>query len=212
MGMRSLTNAQLDELIACHNCHTINKKPVMQDKHYAHCANCQGLLYQANKNTLSQGLALSVSALLMLIVVNVFPIVSIEILGETQFLSLFQLVFVLTSQAFYLIAVFAIIFVILMPIVIALLEIWIFSGLLLQTKSTEMPLLLTLLRSLKPWNMSAIFLVSILIALVKLLGYANIDIHEALFSLFIYVVLSLYLIHLTNFNYLWQYAEQHCVK
>ena len=69
-----------------------------------------------------------------------------------------------------------------------------------ETLSKE---LLVLLSYIKPWSMSDIFLISILVALVKLIGYAQIYMGTAFWALIIFVLLDLYITKVIHTSEVW---------
>jgi paraquat-inducible protein A len=68
--------------------------------------------------------------------------------------------------------------------------------------------LLVLLSRLKPWSMNDIFLVSILVALVKLIGYAQIHMGVAFWALIIFVLLDIYLTRSIHISEIWMLRKR----
>ena len=64
--------------------------------------------------------------------------------------------------------------------------------------------LLVFLAKLLPWNMTEIFLISIFVALVKLIGYAQIHFGISLWALVTFVLFDLYLSKSISIDELWR--------
>jgi paraquat-inducible protein A len=68
--------------------------------------------------------------------------------------------------------------------------------------------LLILLSHIIPWSMTDIFLISILVALVKLIGYAQIHMGISFWTLMIFVLLDLYIVKRINLAELWMMRKR----
>jgi paraquat-inducible protein A len=63
--------------------------------------------------------------------------------------------------------------------------------------------LLVLLAHIKPWSMSDIFFISILVALVKLIGYAQIHLGISFFALILFIILDVYVSKKIHISEIW---------
>ena len=68
--------------------------------------------------------------------------------------------------------------------------------------------LLVGLSYMKPWSMNDIFLISILVALVKLIGYAQIHMGIAFWALVVFVLLDIYMTRYIHLNEIWMLRKQ----
>jgi paraquat-inducible protein A len=68
--------------------------------------------------------------------------------------------------------------------------------------------LLILLADISPWSMMDIFLVSILVALVKLIGYAQIHMGIAFWALFVFVLLDIYITKNIHISEIWMLRKR----
>lgn len=68
--------------------------------------------------------------------------------------------------------------------------------------------LLILLSHITPWSMSDIFLISILVALVKLIGYAQIHMGIAFWALMVFVLLDLYVTKSIHVSEIWMLRKR----
>jgi len=164
----------LDHLIICPKCHTLHYKVKLPEGKSAKCHHCKKILYRYDKRILEHGFALAITGLLLFFVSNLFPLVKVEMLGHEQHVTIISMVFSLFESGFYVVGVVVAFMVFIFPLLILLVYIAV-SWLMIQKKGECLTKdLLVLLSKLLPWNMVEIYLVSILVALVKLVGYMQI--------------------------------------
>ncbi len=65
-----------------------------------------------------------------------------------------------------------------------------------------------MLSHITPWSMTDIFLISILVALVKLIGYAQIHMGIAFWALMVFVLIDLYIVKSIQLSELWMLRKR----
>jgi len=202
------SDEELDNLVICHKCHTLHRKLPIEDRSKALCRNCGTVLYHRDERLLEHGLALSLSGLIFFIVANAFPLVRIEILGHEQFISIPSMILSMVDIGYYLVALFVGYLIFIFPLMIF--SIYILLFLLMKRKRGKIlsKKLLVLLAEVKPWNMSDIFLISILVALVKLIGMAEIHFGISFWALLLFVAIDLYLTRYLRIGELWELRKK----
>ena len=203
----------LDDLIICHQCHTLHEEVPIQDGSKALCRECGTVLYRYDRKLIDHGLALSLTALIFFALANFFPIVKIELLGHEQFITIPKTFMTLFEQGFYIVGVLCAFLIFLFPLMVFTLYTAVFLLLKLRRGRQLTKELLVLLSYALKWNMSDIFLISILVALVKLIGYAQIDMGVAFWALLVYVSIDIYLTKQIHLSEIWMlrkhiYEEQ----
>ena len=170
----------------------------------AKCVECGSVLYRHHRNLVDYGLAMGLSAFIFFVLANSFPIVSIELRGVVQSITLPSVILSLFDNGYYLVGLFCAFVIFLFPFILLVVYIWI-MWLLKQRRSPWLvEKLLILLAKLLPWNMSEIFLISIFVALVKLVGYAHIELGISLWALAMFVAFDLYLSKSISIDELWR--------
>jgi paraquat-inducible protein A len=202
----------LDHLVICHKCHTLHQEIPLEDGSKACCRNCKTVLYRYDSRLAEHGLALSITALVFFVLANLFPLVKIEILGHEQFITIPKTFFSLFENGFYIVGIICAFMIFVFPLMIVLLYIVIFSLLKMKKGKKASKELLILLSHLSPWSMMEIFLVSILVALVKLIGYAQIHMGVAFWALMIFVLLDLYLTRTIHISEIWMLRKRLFLK
>ena len=198
----------LDNLIICHRCHTLHKEVTIQDGSKACCRECKTVLYRYDSKLAEHGLALSITALIFFAVANLFPLVKIEILGHEQFITIPKTFISLFDNGFYIVGLICSFLIFIFPLMIFSIYIFLFWLLKLKRGERLSKELLILLSHITPWSMSDIFLISILVALVKLIGYAQIHVGIAFWALMAFVLLDLYVTRTIHISEIWMLRKR----
>ena len=193
----------LDNYIICHKCHTLNMEVPIADGSKALCSNCGMVLYRRDSRLLDHGLALSLSGLIFFVLANLFPLVKIDILGSEHFITILSVIYSLADGGYYFVALFVLYAVFILPLMIFLLYILVFSLMKMGTGRDLTGKLLILLAHIQPWHMSDIFLVSILVAIVKLFGIAQIHMGISFVALVAFVLFDTYITRNIHLGELW---------
>ena len=193
----------LDNLIICHKCFTLHVEAPIKDGSKACCSACGSILYRYDSKLVNHGLALSITGLIVFALANFFPLVQIEILGTGQFITIPKTIFSLFDSGFYFVGLVCAFLIFIFPLMIFIINLILFSLLKLERGEKWTKELLILLAHITPWSMADIFLVSILVSLVKLIGYAQIHIGIAFWSLMVFVLIDLYLIKRVHLSEIW---------
>jgi paraquat-inducible protein A len=198
----------LDNLVICHQCHTLHEDIAIEDGTKACCRVCGTVLYRYDTKLAEYGLALSITGLIFFVIANVFPLVKIELLGHEQFITIPKTFMALFENGFYVVGLMCFFLIFLFPFMIFTVNIAIFT-LLRMGKGKQMSKdLLILLSHITPWSMSDIFLISVLVALVKLIGYAQIDMGVAFWALLVFVLLDLYIVKTIKVSEIWMLRKR----
>ncbi len=202
--IEKINQISLDNFIICKKCDTLHRKKHLKIGGVAKCTECGSILYRRHRNLVDYGLAIGLSSLIFFIIANAFPIVDIELRGVHQQITLPSVIFSLFENGFFLVGIFCMFVIFLFPLLVMMLFIWIMWLLKLQRSELLVERLLVLLAKLLPWNMTEIFLISIFVSLVKLIGYAQIHFGLSLWALVIFVLFDLYLSKSISIDELWR--------
>ena len=198
----------LDNLIICHQCYTLHMETEITDGSKACCVECGSVLYRYDTKLIDYGIALSMTGLIFFILANAFPLVQIEILGSSQFITIPKTIVSLFNSGFYLVGLICAFLIFIFPLMIFIINILLF-GLLKFRKGEKLTKeLLILLSHITPWSMSDIFFISILVALVKLIGYAQIHMGVAFWALMVFVLIDLYIVNRIHISEIWMLRKR----
>lgn len=173
---------EFSSLIACHECDLLQQRVRLQGGTVARCRCCHGVLYRHSPNGNDRALAYTLGALFLFLIANTYPIVGLEIQGNRHVATLYGTVYALWSDGREEVASL----VALTTMVGPALEIALLSYLLLPLRFNRMAKstipVLRFLRAVKPWSMTEVFVLGVLVSLVKLEHLAHVEAGIALWA------------------------------
>lgn len=199
---------ELDRYIICSHCHTLHAVHKLKDGTTAICSKCGKDLYSYNSQMINIGISLALSALIFFLIANLFPLVQIEVLGSQEFITIMKMLHSLFDSGFYFVGMLCGVIIFIFPLSIFTVFLILFTLLKLKKGRQLSKVLLVLLSYMIPWSMSDIFLVSILVALVKLVGMVEIHMGTSFWALIIFVLLELYMTHKIKLKDIWMFRRQ----
>ena len=194
----------LDNLIICQKCDTLHRKKRLKVGGVATCHVCKSVLYRNHKNLVDYGLAIGLAALIFFLLANMFPIVNIDLRGAHQGITLPSVLMSLFENGFFVVGLFCSFVILVFPFAVLVMFLWLMWLLRLKKGEQIVERLLIILAKVLPWSMTEIFLISIFVALVKLIGYAQIHFGLSLWALMGFVLLDLYLSKSISIDELWR--------
>jgi len=195
---------ELDSLIICRKCHTLHEKVALENKKKAFCSACDVLLYQRDDNMLNKTLALVITAAISLFIAFQFTIVSINIQGMEQSLTLSSLFMVLAEHEQYVVGIMFLFLIVLFPITIILSTFFLLFFMKIHKAGYFSKRLLILLAHLRPWSMVDIFFISLLVAMVKLFDFASIELGISFIAFVFTLILDIIITKGISFHELWE--------
>src|ERR1044071_3545960 len=103
-------------LIACHECDLLQRRISLPPGGAARCIRCGASLYRNKPDSLDRTLALTLTAAVLLIVANLFPVVGLEAQGNRTSTTLFGTVRTLYDDEMRSVAALVFVTTILMPL------------------------------------------------------------------------------------------------
>ena len=169
-------------IIACHECGLTHVKRPISEGSTAKCVRCGAVLYARRKNSLNRTLALSLAGLVLLIVANALPFMTMEIEGQVKQTTLITGVRELVAQEMYGLGLLVMATSVLVPF----LEVFGLLYILIPLKFGRVPWKLApvfrIILRIQPWGMMEVFMLGILVSLVKLAKLAEIVPGTALYA------------------------------
>ena len=203
-----MKNDELDTLVICKKCHTLHKKTKIDKNTKAVCSSCNTVIYVHTEHLYETTLALTFTALILLFLAFSFDILTININGVYKSLNMQSVFSMIFQQGYYLVGIMLLFLILIFPITI-LLSIVLLLLLMQMKKSGYMvKRLLILIAKLQHWSMVDIFFISILVSMVKLFSYAQIELEISFFSFILLLVLDIIVIKKISFNELWILYEK----
>jgi len=179
--------------IACPDCDLILSIPPLTSNQVAHCIRCNATLYKYHNNSINRTLAFSVTGIILFIISNLSPLLSLKAIGLTQESSLLSIATVLFQQEQLLLAVIMLLTTFIFPATILLGTLYILLQVKMNCTNAYTAPLFRFLHSINRWAMLEIFLLAILVSIVKLSDVADVIYGVSLYA-FCLLILSLTLL------------------
>lgn len=160
-------------LIACRECDCLQEDPGVLDG-TARCLRCDAVLYSNRPDSLNTSLALVLTAAVLLILANAFPILGLEIQGSHTETSLSGAAFKLWDEEMHMLAALVLATTVVVPTAEIVAITWILLPLRLGEQPRGARHVLRVMQALRPWGMVEVFMLGVLVALVKLAHMATV--------------------------------------
>ncbi|MFJ2547766.1 paraquat-inducible protein A [Pseudomonas sp. NPDC087612] len=162
------------QLIICEHCDCVYQKVSLGKHQKALCQCCGAVLQRYNGLSVQQRLALSVTALILWVFANFYPIMSISLKGLHNSATLWDSVRALANGPITFIALVAAISIIIAPVFQLLLLIWVLGFALAGGRAPGFSLCMRWLETLRPWSMLEVCLLGAMVAVFKLAGMLDV--------------------------------------
>ena len=171
------------EIIACHECDQLYRYELIPSGAKANCQYCGNLLYRHVPNSLDRSLALYLTALILFIIANTFPFLTLELGGREVNSVLFSSSWAMYEMGMGEMGVLIFLTSILFPFTVI-------TGMLYLLITTRFGIVAPyigqvyrLVKAILPWSLVGVFMLGVLIAIVKLQDLANVITGPALGAL-----------------------------
>ncbi len=177
-----------DPLI-CHECDALLRMPTLRPGQKVVCPRCGCTLYKCRRDPVNQGLALSLTALILFIPANFLPIMTLDILGHENADTLYKGTVHLFKQGYWWMALL----VFLCSMAAPLVELLLIAGMCVLVKlkrfNATLIAMLKIQGHINRWGMLEVFMLGILVAYVKMIDEGEIQLGLGLFC-FVGLLLS----------------------
>lgn len=169
-------------LIACHECDLLHRVLPLSKNSKARCRRCSAVLYAHTSDAIDRCLACAITGLVLLLIANMYPFLSLESQGTILETTLITGVLILAQQNFSGLAFLVLLTSMLVPCLLLGTLVYV---LLPLKRGVRLPVSHSVFRlalALRPWSMTEIFLLGILVSVVKLAKMATIIPGIAMFA------------------------------
>ncbi|ADP17448.1 integral membrane protein, PqiA family protein [Achromobacter xylosoxidans A8] len=198
--------ADRQPLIECEHCASIYRRHQLEPGETANCARCGATLWRYSGLTLSNWLALAISALIVFGVANAYPVASMAVQGMVQQASLLDAISITWRQDHWVVAIMTGLAGFVLPLLQLSVLLWVLGPLSRGREPAGFRTAMRLLGALRPWCMIPVFLLGVLVAVVKLAGMAAVAPGIGLGAFGLLTILLTMLGRLSP-HVLWRYAE-----
>ncbi len=202
-------------IIVCHACDLVHRRSeVAAERTRVRCVRCRAELYRTHSTSLDTAIAVALSSLVLLVLSNAYPMVTLELNGSKRTATLLRAVWDMYLQGYVPVALLVLLTTVLIPLfqISALLYLLI-SLRRGRTGNTAPPIagrneLFRALGRLRPWSMSEVFMLGALVAMVKLSAMASVVPGISLFSYGALMLMLAALTAITSPEQFWRWVEE----
>jgi len=199
-----------EPLISCEHCASVFRRHVLQPGETATCSRCGTILWRYSRISLSGWLALTVAALIVFVIANAYPVITMSVQGMVREASLLDAVSMTWQQGYVATATMTGLAGFALPLLQLCLLAWVLWPLAQGREPPGLRPAMRLLGMLRPWCMVPVFLLGVLVSVVKLAGMAAVGPAPGLYAFGALTVLLTMLDRLSP-HAVWRYAEQNGV-
>ena len=204
------TSAMQLGLVSCHACHLLSRKPKAPAHGVAYCPRCGEELHQRKPNSLMRTWALVIAAMVFYIPANVLPMTITSALGTVQADTIMSGVIYFMQHGSWEIALIIFTASVFVPFLKFIILIYLLLS--VQFKWVKQPKDLTRLyrftEAIGRWSMLDIYVVTILVALVKLGFLADIEAGPAALYFALVVVTTMIAAESFDPRLIWDVVEE----
>lgn len=160
--------------IACHECDLLHSIEPVPAGGKAVCTRCGALLYKTVPNSRERALALNLGALMLFILANAFPFISLQASGRVEVNAFISGALALYRLGMGELGLLVLLTSFLFPLLIITGMLHILISLRLGYHPWKMARIYRMVETLMPWNLVAVFMLGVLISIVKLMDLATV--------------------------------------
>jgi paraquat-inducible protein A len=179
-------------LVACHDCGRVHRVAGLADGATAECGRCRGVLLRRREAGIERALALNVAALLLFGVANLFPLMTLRMAGQEQATTLLGGVTALHRAGLWELAGLVLLVAVVFPLLKLAGSAWVLALARAGRLTRAQAPVFRLMGLLRPWSMTEVYLLGLVVAWVKLRDLATIELGAALFALVGLILLMLW--------------------
>lgn len=195
------------QLIACAECDALHRRIALNAGSAAHCTRCDAELFRSRAFHIDTVLALTLGSLVVFVMANAFPIVTLEMKGVRNGSTLFGAIVTLYREGMPIVSGLVLATTILFPLTELMLLLYLLVPLRQGRLPAQLHLFTRVIQIIRPWGMIEVFLLGVLVSLVKLSSTASILPGVALWA---FAALTVLLAAVLMFDprHLWDLAEE----
>lgn len=137
------------------------------------CPRCGARLHRGERGSLENMLALACAALVFLVVANAFPVLGLDVNGQRTDITLIDAIDKLWQAQMQPVAVLVLLTTIVTPLLEVSTILWLALPLWLGRPPLAFVKVIRLLKAVRPWAMTEVFMLGTLVAMVKLAHFAD---------------------------------------
>ncbi len=172
-----------DDIIICEHCDAAYRRASVPAGHRVTCVRCHSPLQLHPPLRLDTVMAFTLTALMLFAIANSFPIMRLELGGERTEASLIGAIIATWQSGVPLVALLAAATTVVFPLAVMLLTLYVVTPLRFGRRPHAFVAVMRALRWTRPWSMVEVFMLSVLVAVVKLGDSATVIVGPGLWAI-----------------------------
>jgi paraquat-inducible protein A len=169
-------------LLVCDACDALYARPALADDAMARCVRCGTALGRGHRVTLDEQLALAIAALVLLVIANLSPLVTLNLRGLRTEATLLDCVRLTWQAGEPLVALLAVGTAFVFPLALIVLRLYVLAPLTAGVPPRGFVRAMRMLRWVTQWSMVEVFMLGVLISVVRSAGLAQAGMQPGLFA------------------------------
>lgn len=194
--------------LACPDCDLLQWPPAQAERCVTLCVRCRGTLRKPAHPAHEGLLALAVAAVILLVMVNAYPLAILNVQSQSIEATVHGMIGLLWAHEMRLLAVVVAFTIIVAPVLELLAVIYVLGHLHFGLRPRFARAAMRFLHGIEEWNMTEVFVLGALVALIKLDDYAQVHYGIALASLGGVMILLLAIGAVFNEHETWERLER----
>lgn len=177
------------EYSACDFCDTLHKVVPLEEGESAHCQTCGSELYENRPRSLQRTVSFSLSALFLMVLVVIFPFLSLDNNGLKNSMTVWGAAVSLWVEGEQMIAVATAAFIVVLPMVLILCLLYVALPLMFGRSLRGGGCAFRVVGCLQTWVMVEVFFLGAVVSLLKLVKSAEVTLGEGFWAFALLVVM-----------------------
>ena len=193
-------------VIVCHACDLAHRAGEIAPASRVRCVRCHAELYRTTAAGIDTAIALSLTALVLFIIANAYPLVAFKVNGTTRMATLTGAALGLYDQGYATLGILVIFTAVLVPLTQILAFLYVLVPVKVGSRAPGQAAVFRVLTALRPWGMSEVFVLGSIVALVKLSAEAEVAPRVALIAYGLLMLTLTALTSVTPTEQFWQWV------
>ncbi|MCF7971325.1 MAG: paraquat-inducible protein A [Methylococcaceae bacterium] len=205
----TLNTDNIEHLEVCHECDLLMIGTKVQEGYVSQCPRCGHILEHPTRLSIRNNFVCVFAGLIFYFPAVLFPVLQLTMLGSTESLSIFSCVQALLSAGNWSVGLVLFVSLMLVPLAQMMLIIFVTTRFYYQVKSHYLAVCFKWYGYLNTWGMLDIFMLSIIVASIKLHEDAELEPGLGLYSLIALLLTNALQTQLLNKKLVWTLIEKH---
>lgn len=199
-----LAGLSLSQLVGCHECDLLLRRPEASAGERVECPRCGCELYTHRTQVIRRSLALVIAALLLYVPANFLPIMQLNLLGQTSNDTVWTGVVGLYNNGMQSVAVVVFLCSMAVPLLKLLCQFAVLLSIRLDVGRRYGLLLYRIYHHMREWGMLEVYFMGILVSIVKLVDLAELSIGVGLLCFIALLLVQVWLEVTMSPHQIWQ--------